>query len=113
MAIIIIAGKMNQTIGYSLPENSGNRIIGYDIARGIAIFLMLIITFKGALSLQEVNPNWISEVIEYLDRRAAVALFIVSGIGLTLFTKKPETSGYANPRTGSRRMLIDAAVFNI
>ena len=102
---------MYQVKEYLLPVNGENRIAGYDIARGIAILLMLIINFKGALSLHESYPEWISDIINFLDRRAAVALVIVSGIGLTLFMKNPGTIGYVNPRPGSRRKLIDRAAF--
>ncbi len=93
------------------PPNGGNRIIGYDIARGIAIFLMLIINIKAILPSHGADPKLISNVFDFLDRRAAAALVMVSGIGLTLFTKNPGTMEDTELRSGSRRTLIDRALF--
>lgn len=60
------------------------RIQGYDLARGVAILAMVLIDFKGFFCVDETSPEWLYAVFEYMDRRAAAALVMISGAGLTL-----------------------------
>ena len=60
------------------------RIQGYDLARGVAILLMVLIDFKSFFCTNETNPEWLYAVFEYMDRRAAAALVMISGAGLSL-----------------------------
>ncbi len=87
------------------------RIIGYDIARGIAILTMLIINFKGVLSVYDSNPQWLSDVINFLDRRAAIVLVMVSGIGLTLLLKASDTNNCLQARVSKQGILLNRAFF--
>lgn len=64
------------------------RIQGYDLARGVAILAMVLIDFKGFFCTNETFPEWLYAVFEYMDRRAAAALVIISGAGLTLMVRR-------------------------
>jgi uncharacterized membrane protein YeiB len=68
----------------NIPERRAKRIEGYDLARGVAVLAMVLIDFKGFFCADETSPEWLYAVLEYMDRRAAVALVIISGAGLTL-----------------------------
>ncbi|HCY85561.1 MAG TPA: hypothetical protein DHV36_10540 [Desulfobacteraceae bacterium] len=64
------------------------RISGYDLARGMAVLLMVVLNFKGVLAKTDAGPVWLSGLLELLDRRAAAALVMISGAGVTLFFRQ-------------------------
>lgn len=102
---------MLQKIGTGVQPFNMGRIIGYDIARGIAILTMLIINFKGVLSVYDAHPQWFSDVINFLDRRAAIVLVMVSGIGVTLLLKGSNTNNCLQSRLRRRGILLNRAFF--
>lgn len=88
----------------NILERRAKRIQGYDLARGMAILAMVLIDFKGFFCVDETYPEWLYAVFEYMDRRAAAALVMISGAGLTLMLQ----------RTGilkSRNTLFKRAIF--
>ncbi len=80
------------------------RIQGYDLARGVAIFAMVVIDFKSFFCIDETFPEWLYSLIEYMDRRAAVTLVMVAGAGITLMSRR---AGMAK----SRNTLFKRAMF--
>ena len=88
--------QLSQAAGYQ-------RIAGYDLARGIAVFVMLFINFREVFALQDVSWPWLSDAIALFNRRAAVVLVMVSGAGVSLI--------FRNMGAKSRRILLDRAVF--
>ena len=82
------------------------RIQGYDLARGVAIFAMVVIDFKAFFCIDETFPQWLYTLIEYMDRRAAVILVMLAGAGMTLMSRR---AGLAK----SRNTLFRRAVFLI
>ncbi len=74
------------------------------MARGVAIFAMLIIDFQTFFSVCDTFPSWLFRVVEYMDRRAAVVLVIVSGAGLSLMFRR---AGIQQ----NRKPLLKRAVF--
>lgn len=64
------------------------RVSGYDLARGFAILVMVVLNFKGVLASTEGAPLWISQAMEFMDRRAAAALVMISGAGVTLYHRQ-------------------------
>ena len=87
-------------------ESGTKRIQGYDLARGIAIFAMVIIDFKSFFCVDETFPQWLYALIEYMDRRAAVILVMLAGAGMTLMLRRAGLSK-------SRDTLLKRAVFLI
>lgn len=71
----------------------------------MAVFIMLLINFKGTLSLGGAGPEWMVALIDFLNRRAAVILVMVSGVGLSLFFASPGSL------PGRRKTLTDRAAF--
>jgi len=96
------AGKTNIMDNIYRPR--AKRIQGYDLARGVAIFAMVIIDFKTFFCIDETFPEWLYTFIEYMDRRAAVALVMIAGAGMTLMLRKAEL-------TKVRNTLFKRAVF--
>ncbi|WP_020587369.1 heparan-alpha-glucosaminide N-acetyltransferase domain-containing protein [Desulfobacter curvatus] len=75
----------------NISGHGSKRIQGYDLARGVAIFAMVIIDFKAFFCIDETFPEWLYAIIEYMDRRAAAALVIIAGAGMTLMSGKAYT----------------------
>ncbi len=68
------------------------RIIGFDFARAIAIFGMVIVNFKIAMNAEQGNKAllWFSGLFE---GRASALFVVLAGIGLTFMTSKARLSG--------------------
>jgi uncharacterized protein len=61
------------------------RIAGFDRARGVALCIMLLLNVKGIFCHDMAGSGWLINWVEFLDRRAAVILVMVSGAGVSLF----------------------------
>lgn len=88
----------------NISERGAKRIQGYDLARGVAVVVMVIIDFKTFFCGDETFPEWLYALIDYMDRRAAVILVMIAGAGMTLLSRR---AGMAK----SRHTLSKRAVF--
>jgi uncharacterized membrane protein YeiB len=66
-----------------------NRIKGYDFAKGIAVFGMFLMNFKIVMQdpNNEINEFW-ELLLQGCEGRFGALFVILSGIGVSLFTKK-------------------------
>jgi uncharacterized membrane protein len=62
----------------------GGRIIGYDVARALAIFGMVVVNFKVVMAASEADPGWLASLVGLLEGRAAATFVILAGVGLSL-----------------------------
>ncbi len=69
------------------------RILGFDLARALAIFGMVIVNFKVVMHAH-VNESmaWL-KVVNILDGRASALFVILAGVGLSLLTQQSRLSG--------------------
>lgn len=72
----------------NISERQTKRLQGYDLARGLAIFAMVLIDFKAFFCIDETFPEWLYGLLEYMDRRAAVILVMVAGAGMSLMSRR-------------------------
>lgn len=100
------AGKKQKR---AMPEN--RRIREYDLTRGIAILIMLVINFKAMFSVASTVPVWLVDAIDFMDRRAAALLVMVAGSGLTLITRNKKGPENRLGRTKVRSILLKRSVF--
>ncbi|MCP4411155.1 MAG: DUF418 domain-containing protein [Gammaproteobacteria bacterium] len=49
------------------------RIIGYDIARTLAVFGMVVVNFKIAMGAEQNGPTWLVKMVALLNGRAAAS----------------------------------------
>lgn len=63
-----------------------NRIIGYDIARSIAIFGMIWVHFRIVLQAGK-NPEWLFGLAKICEGRASAIFVTLAGIGMSLMVK--------------------------
>lgn len=64
-----------------------NRIIGYDLARAVALLGMLLVNFSLLLGNGSSDPTWVDYLIEMIKGRAAATFVVLAGVGLSLLTK--------------------------
>lgn len=64
------------------------RIVGFDLARSLAILGMIVVHFTLVGSADHSEPQWLACVLRLLDGRASATFMILSGIGLTLFVRR-------------------------
>ena len=64
-----------------------SRIIGFDIARALAIFGMVIVNFKIAMQAQAGTDFWLG-FAQLFEGRASALFVILAGVGISLMTAK-------------------------
>ncbi|NIW14537.1 MAG: DUF1624 domain-containing protein, partial [Candidatus Thorarchaeota archaeon] len=64
-----------------------NRIIGYDLARAVALLGMLLVNFSVLLGNGTSDPTLLDHLIEMIRGRAAATFVVLAGVGLSLLTK--------------------------
>jgi uncharacterized protein len=69
----------------SLSPN--NRIVGYDLARAVALLGMLLVNFSVLLGSGSSGPIWLDYLIEMIQGRAAATFVVLAGVGLSLLSK--------------------------
>ena len=47
------------------------RIVGYDLARALAVFGMVTVNFKVVMTTPDAGPAWLARTVELLEDRAA------------------------------------------
>jgi uncharacterized protein len=87
------------------------RQIGYDVARALAIFGMVIVNFKVVMGAETAGPAWLVWLVSLLDGRAAATFVILAGVGLSLLTQSARRSGDLLALSAKRRVLFKRAAF--
>lgn len=82
-----------------------HRVTGFDIARALAIFGMVVVNFKIAMSVETGNPILIG-FAGLFEGRASALFVILAGIGVTLMTNKTRGSGDRSLVFKSRLSLL-------
>lgn len=82
------------------------RIEGYDLARALAVFGMVVVNFKlvmGAAEGSTVLGPWLSTSAGWLEGRAVATFVILAGVGVTLLSRRAVADG--DPRSILRARL--------
>jgi uncharacterized membrane protein YeiB len=87
-----------------------NRIVGYDIARALAIFIMVIINFNLVLSNLR-DTGILSHVLSFLQGKGAALFVVLAGAGISLMIKKSLQSNNKLDLKKKRRILLKRALF--
>ena len=76
-----------------------DRIIGYDLARALAILGMVVVHFALVMSSEPmVEEGWMSRVVGFLDGRAAATFVVLAGIGVTLRSRGAAAGAADHPK---------------
>jgi uncharacterized protein len=68
------------------------RVIGFDVARALAVFGMIVVNFKIAMNAETGN-QFLMSFSGLFEGRASAFFVILAGIGVTLMTNKARESG--------------------
>ena len=90
---------------------SKKRIIGYDIARALAIFGMVVVNFKIVMGAEQNGPTWLVSLVGLLSGRAAATFVVLAGIGISLLSRKARKLGDHHQLSQDRRTLLKRALF--
>lgn len=64
--------------------NRAQRIIGYDVARALAILGMVIVHFNLTLVASDQQHGWLGLIVTFCEGRAAALFVVLAGVGLSL-----------------------------
>jgi uncharacterized membrane protein YeiB len=81
------------------------RVTGFDLARALAIFGMVIVNFKMALNADSGNQTLIS-FTKIFEGRASALFVILAGVGITFLTNKARLSSDSSFILKSRISLL-------
>ena len=88
-----------------------NRIIGYDLARAVALLGMLLVNFSVLLGNGSSDPTWLDHFIEMIRGRAAATFVVLAGVGLSLMTKSVYLSKDRAAISVKRLTLLKRSLF--
>jgi uncharacterized protein len=87
------------------------RIIGYDLARALAIFGMVVVNFKIVMGAESNGPAWLVSMAELLSGRAAATFVVLAGVGISLLSREGRISGDKDLLRRNRTALLKRALF--
>jgi uncharacterized membrane protein YeiB len=90
------------------PTPRGGRIIGYDLARALAIGGMVLVHFALVMGGPEPPPGWPKLLLHALDGRAAALFVLLAGIGVSL---RASAGDDRETQTRQRAVLIRRGFF--
>jgi uncharacterized membrane protein YeiB len=90
---------------------SGNRIIGYDLARALALLGMLLINFWVMMENTRFVPQWLVSTLDLIQGRAAATFVVLAGVGLSLMSKSALLNNDAALIRENRYLILKRALF--
>ena len=87
-----------------------DRIIGFDVARAMAIFGMVVVNYRGVFE-QDGTSGWLEQVADQVNGRAAALFVFLAGLGISLLSARSRASGEAQAIRADRITLFRRALF--
>lgn len=88
-----------------------NRESGYDLARGLAVFGMVLVNFKFVAGLEGVEDGWLGRAVGLFDGRAAATFVTLAGIGVSLLCRRRRQGVDVEGLKSCRIILLKRAMF--
>ncbi|MCV6636879.1 DUF418 domain-containing protein [Candidatus Albibeggiatoa sp. nov. NOAA] len=89
------------------------RVIGFDVARALAIFGMVIVNFKVVMSEEVGGNEWLMQFVYLFEGRASALFVVLAGVGVTLLTNKARQSTNPKMITQARLNLLKRSLLLI
>jgi uncharacterized membrane protein YeiB len=90
---------------------AARRILGYDVARSMAMLGMIVVHFGLVMAVDPTRPAWSAGIMHVLDGRAAATFVILAGVGLTLRSRRAVAARDERAIDPVRMTLIRRGVF--
>ncbi|MFT7463065.1 MAG: hypothetical protein ACI9EF_001407 [Pseudohongiellaceae bacterium] len=87
------------------------RVVGFDIARALAVFGMVVVNFKVVMDAESAGPGWLVWAAGLLDGRAAATFVVLAGVGISLMSFRSRETGDRATIARDRGILLRRAVF--
>ena len=87
------------------------RILGYDIARALAVIGMVIVNFKIAMGADQNGPHWLLTFASLFEGRAAATFVVLAGAGLSLLSRRARQNHDLVELGRNRASLLKRALF--
>jgi len=94
-----------------MNKSASTRIQGYDLARALAIFGMVLVNFKIVMGASDNGPDWLIWLEGLLEGRAAATFVILAGVGLSLISRRARLEGDPENIARNRKTLLKRALF--
>ncbi len=91
--------------------SAAGRLGGLDLARGLAVFGMVLVNFKFVMGLEGVDTGWLARLAGLFDGRAAATFVTLAGIGVSLLSKRAREARDAAALLSCRKLLLSRAAF--
>lgn len=91
----------------TLPQ----RVEGFDLARGLAVFGMVLVNFKFVMGLEGVDTGLLGQWAGLFDGRSAATFVTLAGIGVSLLSQKARESQDSSELSRCRSLLLKRALF--
>lgn len=88
-----------------IEQATRQRIVGYDLARSIAIFGMVVHHCVMAMAADEHHPRWLALLMAPFDGRPAALFMILAGVGITLRSRKVSNDAATEVELQERHIL--------
>ena len=88
-----------------------DRIVGYDLARAIALLGMIVVNYKIVMGAEESGPLWLTGLVGLLDGRAAATFIVLAGIGISLLSGDARRDNSKEAMVPIRKSLLKRALF--
>lgn len=87
------------------------RIVGFDLARALAVIGMVIVNFKVVMHAGASDAPWWLAIFDALDGRASALFVILAGVGLSLLSKRARDAGDPAALRAARSGILKRAAF--
>jgi len=92
-------------------QTKKSRIIGYDVARSLAVFGMVVVNYKVVMGASENGPEWLVWLVGLFDGRAAATFVMLAGVGISMLSRKGRITQDRERIEQDRLALMKRAVF--
>ena len=65
-----------------------HRVIGYDLARALAVLGMVVVNTTSIFEVSEFSPAWLEPAVDFLYGRAAVVFVMLAGVSVSLMARR-------------------------
>ncbi len=87
------------------------RVVGFDLARALAVFGMVLVNFKVVMAAPDAGPPWLARALALLEGRAAATFVVLAGIGIAMLSRAARETGDAGLLARARTTLLKRALF--
>ena len=92
-------------------QEKKKRMLGFDLARSLAVFGMVLVNFKLVMAGMATSPSWLASFTGLFEGRAAATFVVLAGVGVSLMTARARRSGDPEAIRRSRRDIMARALF--